>query len=225
MRPSAGLRRYSLTIAEAAGVHFPRPASPWRSSARVNPSTMSARPASAGELRPAAPLLRWCFFALSLLLGGCYAELDWRELASKEGGFSVLLPARGTETSRPLSGIAGNPVMHLWSARAADTAFGAGYANLFNADGRAAMTTLRDGLVRNFRGRIVSERNLKTGPIDSLEFVAEGSIGDAHATLNAQLLVSGARLYQLAVIGRTGAVTPADLEMFFESFRLRPPER
>lgn len=146
-------------------------------------------------------------------------------MASKEGGFSVLMPARAHVVSRPLSGIAGNPVLHLWSTTAADTVFGAGYANLSDANGLkvSVIAALRDGLARNIRGKLVSERTLKAGPIDGLEFVAEGSIGDTRAILNARLLVSGARVYQLAVIGPPGAVTPADLEMFFESFRLHLP--
>jgi hypothetical protein len=187
---------------------------------------MPVSPQSASELRPAAPLLRWCCFALSLLLGGCYAELDWREVASNEGGFSVLMPARAHVASRPLSGIAGNPVLYLWSTTAAHTVFGAGYAYLSDANGQKAsvIASLRDGLVRNIRGKLVSEQSLKAVPMDGVEFVAEGSIGDARVILNARLLVSGARIYQLAVIGPLGAVAPADLEMFFESFRLSSPE-
>ena len=183
-------------------------------------------PSDSGRAKELRTAMRWCLLTLSVLIGGCYAELDWRELASREGGFSVLMPARVREESRPLSGVAGNPVMHLWSTTAASTVFGVGYADLSHPDAQA-LATMRDGLVRNIRGSVVSERGVKAGPLAGLEFIAQGSISDARATLNARLLMSasGARVYQLAVVGRTGAVTPADMEMFFESFRLRAIER
>jgi hypothetical protein len=158
-----------------------------------------------------------------LLLGACYAELDWREVVSSEGGFSVLLPARVRVESRPLSGIAGNPVMHLWSAKTADTLFGAGYADLAAGDA-AALANLRDGMVRNLQGKIVSDRDVRAGTIAGREFLAEGLIGGAPAAMRLRLLVSGARVYQLVAIGRAGAVTPEELDMFFESFRLRAPQ-
>lgn len=160
---------------------------------------------------------------LALLLGGCYAEFDWREAVSAEGGFSVLLPARVRVESRPLSGIAGNPVMHLWSAKTADTVFGAGYADLAAVD-EAALAALREGLVRNLQGKIVSERDVRAGTMAGREYIAEGSIGGAPAVLRLRLLVSGARVYQLAAIGRAGAVPPEELDMFFESFKLRGPQ-
>lgn len=135
----------------------------------------------------------------------------------------MLLPARVHAESRPLSGIAGNPVMHLWSARTADTLFGAGYADLAAVDD-VALAALRDGLVRNLQGKIVSDRDVRAGAITGREFLAEGLIGGAPVVLRLRLLVSGARVYQLVVIGRAGAVPPEELDMFFESFKLRRPQ-
>jgi hypothetical protein len=168
-------------------------------------------------------LLR-CSILLALVLCGCHAELDWREVASTEGRFSVLLPARAHEESRPLAGIEGNPVMHLWSAKAARTLFGAGYVDLDSADDRV-LALIRDRLVRNISGKIAAERAVKTDSAEGIEFVAEGAIGDAQAFLHGRLLVSGMRVYQLAVIGPAGSITPADLEMFLESFRMSAPRQ
>jgi hypothetical protein len=155
------------------------------------------------------------------LLTGCHAELDWREFTLTDSQFSVLLPARAHEESRALAGVAGNPVMRLWSAKAADTIFGAGYVDLDRVDD-SKLATLRDALVRNIRGSIVSERKVRAATLGGIEFVAEGRIGDARAQLHARLLVSGRRVYQLAAVGRAGALNAADLEMFLESMRLRP---
>lgn len=107
--------------------------------------------------------------------------------------------------------------MHLWSARAADTLFGVGYADLQAPDAKT-LTALRDALARNIQGKIVSERALSAGANAGTEFVAEGSIGEAPAVLRARLLVSGQRVYQLAAVGRARAVPAEELATFFDSF-------
>ena len=52
-----------------------------------------------------------------LLLAGCYADLDWRKLASEEGRFQVLMPARSQSASRS---IGAGATMTLWTASARD---------------------------------------------------------------------------------------------------------
>lgn len=175
------------------------------------------------ENRSAAmAVLRWCCIVLAAIAAGCYPALDWREVTSKDGGFSVLLPARAHDASRQLSGVVGHPAMHLLSASAAGAIFGVGYVDLSDSEQiPPAVAALRDGLVRNIQGTIVSEQNLMNGAIAGLEFTAKGSTGEAQMALKARLLVSGARIYQLAVIQRAGTVSTADVEMFFESFGLR----
>ena len=109
--------------------------------------------------------------------------------------------------------------MHLWSAKAADTVFGVGYADLHATDAET-LPVLRDALARNVQGKIVSERAVSANGIAGKEFVVEGLVGDAPALLRARLLVSGLRVYQLAAVGRAGAVPAEDLETFFDSFKV-----
>jgi hypothetical protein len=159
-------------------------------------------------------------FALVVaLLAGCYPKLDWREVASKEGRFSILLPGRSALESRTLSAIPGSPLMRLWSARAADMLFGVGYVDLQVYDAQT-LTALRDALARNIQGKIVSEHAVEPGGIAGTEFVAEGSIGEARAVLKARLLVYGDRVYQIAVVGSPRAVSAEELATFFDSFRV-----
>src|SRR4051794_5888455 len=96
----------------------------------------------------------------AVLLAGCYADLDWRELRVKEGGFSIWLPARASQQARELSGIPGAGEMRQWSARAKETAFAAGYADV---DGARLATALEfsDALVGNIGGRVESRRDLE----------------------------------------------------------------
>lgn len=159
-----------------------------------------------------------------LLLSGCYAELDWRELKSTEGGFKVLMPARANKNTGPMGTGAGNAILTLWTAEAAGAVFGAGYADFpETADiaGSVAsqLATARDGLARNVRGKVTSEQAVRVANLSGHSLIIEGFAADrSPRVVHARLYASGRRLYELAVIARPGALTEADLEMFFGSF-------
>jgi hypothetical protein len=161
---------------------------------------------------------RLVLVALALAAIACVPELDWREVRSAEGGFVAILPGRARLEERELSGRPGM-VMHLWSARAGDAVYGVGYADAPGADVSLVIRT-RDALVANVAGRIVADREIASGPARGHEFTVEG----AQTTLIARVLVSGRRLYQVALIGRPGRIDASAVETFFSSFRLMPPE-
>jgi hypothetical protein len=104
--------------------------------------------------------------------------------------------------------------MHLWSARAADSVFAIGYADYPAVDVRTLDST-RDALVKNIGGRTLEERPLVQIGLVGREIVAESG----ETLLTARLLVSGARLYQVAVLGKKNAVAAADLDLFLTSFQ------
>jgi len=176
-------------------------------------------------MRASAGLVSACrraAIALTVCLAaGCAPELDWRELKSDAGRFAVLMPARFNYEARTLTG---NPgvTMHLWSARAAEAAFGAGYADYPQATPLPIDRTAQD-LVANIDGRITAARELRSGAgISGREFEAEGAVAGQPRVLRARLLSSGRRLYQLVVIAPKGRLADEELEMFFGSFKLLP---
>ncbi len=154
---------------------------------------------------------------VALLCLACSPELDWRELRSNEGRFTALMPAKPRYEERPL---AGPPVvvMHLWSAHAAKSIFGVGYADYPEVDTRVLDTT-RDALLNNIRGRLLEEKPLIQSGLAGRELVAEA--GDT--ALQARLFVSGPRLYQIVVLGGKNAISAADLDLFLTSFRPLAP--
>jgi hypothetical protein len=154
---------------------------------------------------------------VALLCIACSPELDWRELKSDEGRFTALMPAKPRYEARPLTG-APTVVMHLWSAHAAKSIFGVGYADYPEADARVLDAT-RDALLNNIRGRLLEEKPLTQGGLAGRALVAEA--GDT--ALRARLFVSGSRLYQIAVLGGKNAISTADLELFLSSFRPLAP--
>ncbi len=157
--------------------------------------------------------LRKASFLIALLAVACSLELDWRELRSAEGGFAALMPAKPRYEVRTLVGAPG-VTMHLWSARAADSVFGVGYADYAAADATLLDST-RDALVKNIGGRVLEEKPLVQGGLPGRDFVAERGA----TRLRARLLVSGTRLYQLAVLGEQNAVAAADIDLFLSSFQ------
>lgn len=158
---------------------------------------------------------------LATMLPGCYADLDWRELKSTEGGFKVLMPARAKETSGPIGAGAGSATLTLWTAEATGAVFGAGHAD-YPGDAAAELAAARDGLVRNVRGKLTSEQDVRIANRPALfgrAVIIEGFAADGSPrVVHAHLYASGRRLYELAVIAKPGALSAADLEMFFGSF-------
>jgi len=167
-------------------------------------------------------MVRILGLVLALALAGCYAEFDWREIRPGDGSFTVSLPGRPAYESRALAGEHAGLTMHLWSSEAGDTAFAAGYVDSPVADARL-LDGLRDALVKNIGGRIVAEREVRSGGAIGRESIAGGIAGDAPIELRLRLYAAGGRVYQVAALGRKGAVPAAEMENFFDSFRLAKP--
>lgn len=167
-----------------------------------------------------------------LLLAGCYADLDWRKLASEEGRFQVLMPARSQSASRD---IGAGATMTLWTTAARDALFGVSYTDYADpASGH--LTEARDALLRNVSGTLVEELPLSApmrGLVSpatahdsrriSIDGRAQGT-GKAAARpvrVWAHFHAVGRRFYQLTIIAPPDALTESDREMFFSSFELR----
>jgi hypothetical protein len=161
--------------------------------------------------------------ALLLLLAGCYAELDWREVVSPEGSFKVLLPAKPAHTEREVV-LAGVPLhMHMLSAQREGLAFGVGYAKMASPAAAAAVAeAARDALLRNIDGRIVSEQRIEVrgAAAGSREFTAQGMVDGTPMVLAARLIASGDRFYQVVFIGGRDRAENVDVSLYLGSFAL-----
>jgi hypothetical protein len=174
-------------------------------------------------------------FAAALLLAGCYADLDWRKLASEEGRFQMLMPARTQSASRE---IAPGVTMTVWSTSAANALFGVSYTDYPDA-ARGHLAAARDALLRNVSGTLLEDdaspqpKGMTAG--ESRRLVIKGSVGgnsggpgnakgaDAgkDVSVHARLFAVDRRLYQLTLIGKGDKLTESDRDMFFSSFELR----
>jgi len=167
--------------------------------------------------------MRWLPLSLALAaafaLAACYAELDWREFNSPEGGFTVMLPSKPARESRELVLAGGKTTMHMVSAHATEMAFGVGYADLpQGTDPARALDEGRAALVKNIGGRVTAERALQG--VVGVEFEADGEAGGNPMRLAARVVVSGNRYYQVVLIARAARAGEVDRTIFPGSFRL-----
>jgi hypothetical protein len=167
--------------------------------------------------------MRWLRSSLALTaalaVAACFAELDWREFTSPEGGFTVMLPSKPARESRELVLAGGKTTMHMVSAHAPEMAFGVGYADLpAGTTPERAVEEGRAALLKNIGGRVVAERTLDG--VTGVEFEAEGAAEGNPMRLAARVLVSGNRYYQVVLVARAARAGEVDRTMFPGSFRL-----
>ncbi|MBM3346576.1 MAG: hypothetical protein FJY55_08805 [Betaproteobacteria bacterium] len=165
-----------------------------------------------------------------LLLAGCYADLDWRKLASEAGRFQVLMPARSQSASRS---IGSGATMTLWTTSARDALFGVNYTDYPDA-GVGHLPQARDALLGIVSGSLVDERPLDA-PLrgapsparDSRRIPIDGRApGAASGAANpvgvwAHVHAIDRRLYQLTIVAPPDASSEGGREMFFSAFELR----
>jgi hypothetical protein len=175
--------------------------------------------------------LRWagCRVALlaAILLAGCFNTLDWREFRSDEGRYAVTFPAQAANAKHILNSPLGKVTMQMDSASAGDALFAVGFADyppdyISRAPPGVIMDEVRDSLMKNIGARNASEAPLLVGGRPGRSIHAEGRNGDRVLTLDARLVFSGDRFYQVVVIGNAGAgrIGKDALDLFFNSFRI-----
>ena len=151
------------------------------------------------------------------LLVGCSPTFDWRELASQEGRFKVLMPAKPSEGSG--SDGAGNP-QSMWTAQAEGSLFSVGYTD-YRDVAQGHVDAVRDLLLRSARGKLIRQAATQPPQPEGLGFTVQGLAPDgSDRLLQVWLFPRGARLYQLAVASRPGKLQPEQIDMFLGSIKL-----
>ena len=173
--------------------------------------------------------------ACVVLLAACNPALDWREHHSDDGGYTVLLPKKPGRAQRTLTTPAGQVTMHMLSAQVDGMLFGAASANFSVPPDEATQQAMRAALLKNIDGAVVSDKPVTTAGnsagnsagaptrLTGREVIKRGRFGSgeraAQGELRVRFFVRGNRYYQIAAIGSMGAVPPADLDLFFDSFK------
>ena len=171
-------------------------------------------------MRRAAALFLGC----ALALAGCFAELDWREVYWEEAGLKVLLPARPAKSAREVE-LAGQKVpMEMLQSQLTGMAFGVAYSPLPKGDPDAVLAAVRDGLLRNIDGRLLTEREVQVrgASAPGREFTGEGVVAGTPMLVAARLVAAGGRFYEVVFVGRKDRAEKVDLPLYLGSLTIVP---
>lgn len=162
----------------------------------------------------------------ALLTTACNPALDWREHHFEDGGFTIIFPQKPGRAERRLVTPAGEVTMKMVSVRIEETVFGAASAEFANPPDAAVLAAMHAALLKNLDGAVQSDEPVTSSAPAALagrEVFKRGRLGTGERAtglqLRARFFVRGTRYYQIAVMGRAGAVPDADLDLFFASFK------
>jgi hypothetical protein len=170
--------------------------------------------------------MRWSiavlFVAVGAISGSADDQPDWKEFASKEGRFKVLM--RGTPEQYKLDAESdfGKGVLHMNSVQADKTMYGANYcdfpAEIKKAPLKQVYDSSRDGAVANLEGKLASEKDIKLGDYPGREIRID--VAGGKRLFRARVYLVDQRLYQVVVFGTREAATSKDADKFLDSFKL-----
>ena len=151
------------------------------------------------------------------LLCGCSPTYNWRDYVSSDGGFRILFPAKPSTHTRgiDLGGIRVD--MTMTAAEVEGTTFAVGTAVAPDpALAQATLPAMRQALLRNIGAADNAGAPL---PGAALEVDAVGKGNGGPVRLVGRFATKGARMYQVIVVGRPGAMPPEHTEQFLSSFK------
>ena len=146
---------------------------------------------------------------------------DWKEFASKEGRFKVLMPSEPTHRENETESDFGKGTLIMETVEHSGGMFGANYcdypAEIKKHSPDRVLDSSRDGCVANLDGKLVSEKKIKLGEHPGRDIQVEV---DGKHIFRARVYLVGQRLYQVVVFGPKELATSKDAEKFLKSFEL-----
>lgn len=168
---------------------------------------------------------RIVFAFLFALCCTAIASIDsaWSAFKSPHGKFSVSLPSAPMTMKMPLD-IKGVKIeLNMVAARDdAESFYTVAYCDLpadkvSASDPETILERYVGGIQKNMKGDVLSNHSIKLKAIPGREFSIRKDDGKVAL---ARVYLKGTRIYQLMMILEAGKPVPADLDKFFESFRI-----
>jgi len=150
------------------------------------------------------------------LLGGCSPTYNWRDYTSSEGAYRVLFPAKPSTHTRSID-LGGIRVdMTMTAAEVEGSTFAVGTAVAPDAAmAQATLPAMRQALLRNIGA---DDSAPARAPRQPLGVDATGKGNGGPVRLVGRFVAKGARVYQVIVVGKPGAMKPEQTEQFLSSF-------
>jgi hypothetical protein len=167
-------------------------------------------------LRQAAALI--LLFCFGQGIDGAQGD-EWIKVAPVGGGFSVMMPAKPEEETRPGDDL----TVHLFSATTDKTLYTVAYGDYapsvrFNVDDELAAN--RDNFLKRVDASLKTTKLLTMDGRKGLEFTGE----NAQASFKSQVFIFGTRFYQIAVAVLRGKGEAENSDRFFASFEFTRAE-
>lgn len=149
------------------------------------------------------------------------ATPKWVEYKSADGGYSVMLPSRPNLTRQDATDAAGKPLdQYLATATEAGATMMIGY---FDYEGTFSFDKGRDGLIAKINGKLVSEADIKLGPLAGRSVVADASASGYEFRTYVRFYDTGRRVYVVQFLVLKTEDTAAHTTRkgrYFDSFKV-----
>ncbi|HLW67652.1 MAG TPA: hypothetical protein VKS79_20210 [Gemmataceae bacterium] len=165
--------------------------------------------------------------AVLCFTAAAHAEDKWETYTSKSGKYSILMPAKPTESDQKFesNGVELKQYLAMVAPSGSDLVYLVAYndfpeAAIAGADKELMLDSVRDGGAKTFGGKIVSDKKITLGKekYAGREFVAEKS--DESRVYRSRAYVAGSRLYQIVIIAPKDVATNKETDKYFDSFKL-----
>lgn len=156
---------------------------------------------------------------LLVLLSACSPALDWREIRSADGSYTVLMPAKPASDMQKVV-LAGKTVdMTMRGAEVNRVTYAVGSVQLASEDeARQAASEMQQALLRNIAARDPKSRTIAVDGLPLTEVQAGGKSPSGPVSLAARFGSRGTRVYQAVVLGPSADFRQEAAETFLESF-------
>lgn len=149
------------------------------------------------------------------------ATTKWVEYKSSDGGYSVMLPTQPNLTRQDAKDASGKPLdQYLATATEAGATMMLGY---FDYVGTYSFDKGRDGLIAKINGKLVSEAEIKLGPLAGRSVIADASASGYDFRTYVRFYDTGRRVYVLQFLVLKTDDTAAHTTRrgrYFDSFKI-----
>jgi hypothetical protein len=145
----------------------------------------------------------------------------WIKFTSDEGRFSVLMPGPPESKVETTPSDHGPYTTHLILLRQPRNVFLVGWVDYdpsFNFNRQTELEMNRDNFVKGVNARLIETRSTRIDGYQALEFTAE----NANRIFRSRVYMVGRRPYQLVIGSPKGVDDSANIERFFNSFKVSP---
>jgi len=152
-----------------------------------------------------------------------WASGAWTAFKSAHGKFSVSLPSSPITMKIPLDVKGVKLELNMIAARDnAESFYTVAYCDLpadkvASSEPETILDRFVGGIQKNMKGDVLSNRSIMLKNIPGREFTVKKDDGKIAL---ARVYYRNARIYQVMMLLETGKPVPADLDRFFESFRI-----